>query len=526
MKKTVKKLAAVGLTLTSVMSLAACGNKDNSSSKKEATKPEKFSVMMDNTVVIEDNGGQAFRDQLEEALDLKGCIEWIQPDHSGYYDQVAQAFTSTSTMPDVVILSADKYAVYAQSGLLWDMTDAWNNSETKNSGRLISTANAVYDSLVVNGGEGTKGMYGFTATRGNGCVTFVKKAWLKDAGYDDAYIKKLGTESISWNDYYSMLKKMQETKGRAVISAPGYVSDEAPYTNYLPEFYAGANFTFYKDSTGKYVDGFSEKAMETALQRIQNGVKDGIIDKESDGQKTSGARDKFYGKKGTSVETGVFTYWAGTWKQTIIDNLASNKLDTELVTMMPIKELGKYQERLSPVWSITTACDNPEGVFTYFIDKFLDGGEVQTLWTYGAKGTHWDDKAESVTIQGNEDKPTTYKEGEFHFLPSPQTPTSLMKKNHIDPSLSLGTFKDKDPGASSVSEIAKTDEQFFADHSEVVTPLPATDEYVELIGDINTCRKSIVGKVAIGTLSPADGIAEYKKTVGDKVEKVLASYNK
>ena len=35
---------------------------------------------------------------------------------------------------------------------------------------------------------------------------------------------------------------------------------------------------------------------------------------------------------------------------------------------------------------ITSACQNPEGVFKYFIDPILDGGEVQTLWQYGVEG--------------------------------------------------------------------------------------------------------------------------------------------
>ena len=34
----------------------------------------------------------------------------------------------------------------------------------------------------------------------------------------------------------------------------------------------------------------------------------------------------------------------------------------------------------------------------YFIDTMLDGGDIQTAWQYGAKGTHWDDKAETVTL--------------------------------------------------------------------------------------------------------------------------------
>ena len=70
----------------------------------------------------------------------------------------------------------------------------------------------------------------------------------------------------------------------------------------------------------------------------------------------------------------------------------------------------------------------------------LDGGDIQTAWTYGAKATHWDDKAETVTLAENKGT-FEYKEGEFHFLPSPEKPSTLMSKNHIDPILSLAKFK-------------------------------------------------------------------------------------
>lgn len=526
MKKTVKKLAAVGLTLTSVMSLVACGNSasNNSSStdKKEVTKPTSFKVMIDGTVVTESNGGQAFRDQLEEALDLKGAIEWVQPDHSGYYEQISIAFNSQSSMPDVVILSSDYYAQYAANDMLWNMTDAWNASETKNSGRLIDTAQNVYDSLMVNGADGTKAMYGFTAARGNGCVTYVKQAWAEKAGVD---VNKLTNEQLTWTEYYDMLKKMKDAYGHYVISAPGFVSDEAPYTNYLPEFFQKANYTFYKDSTGKYVDGFSTQDMQDALTRIATAVSDGVLDKESVTNTTSDARNKFKSTD-AAVESGVFTYWAGTWSNTLRNYLSTAKLDNKLIELNPIKELGSYVERLSPVWCITTHAENPEGIFTYFIDKMLDGGDVQTLWTYGAKGTHWDTKAESVTLSGKEDKPTEYKEGEFHFLPSPEKPTSLMSKNNIDPLLSLGKFSSTDPGAKVLVEVSKTSMDHFANNSKVATPVDINETYTENIGTINAKRKELVAKVATGDMTAKEAMDDYTKNVGKEVEAVLKSLNK
>lgn len=532
MKKTVKKLAAVGLTLTSVMSLVACGNNPStpgntdgagaagSTGAKEVVMPKSFTVLVDNTVVTETNGAQAFYTYLKGLLgDGTIDIKWVRPDHSGYYDAVGNAFNATDTMPDVVLLSADYYALYASSGYLWDMTDAWNASETKNSGRLISTANNIFDSLKVPGLDGQSRMYGFSPYRGNGCCTYVKKTWLEAAGMQ---VSDVEGKTLTFDQYYDMLKKMQAAKNSVVISAAGYIGNEAPYTNYLPEFYQKAQYTFYKGADGKYVDGFAQKEMQDALTRIQTAVKDGVLDKESVNNSTANARDKFY-----ADNTGVFTYWAGTWANTLKVNLETKGLDSTLIALNPIKELGTYVERIAPAWCITTHAENPEGIFKYFIDTMLDGGDVQTAWEYGAKGTHWDTKAETVTVKGKEDQGKTYTEGQFHMLPSPEKPASLMQKNHIDPILALATFKNgTDPGAASMTEIAKKNGEFFAANSAVVTPVPYTDAMADNISDINKQRNIIVAAVANGEMSAADGIKEYQSKVGNKVDAVLKSLNK
>lgn len=525
MKKTVKKLTAVGLTLTSVMGLVACGSDSgsstSSSSSKEVTKPDKFTVMADSTIVTETNGAEAFYAYLKDLTGLD--IEWKRPDHSGYYDAVANAFNSDDTMPDVVLLSSDYYALYASNGFLWNMTDAWANSETKKSGRLIDTADNVLSALMVNGEDGTQAMYGFSPYRGNGCCTYIKKAWLDKAGIDSS---KLADEQMNFETYYGILKKLAASAGHYVISSPGFVSNEAPYTNYLPEFFQKASYTFYKDSSGKYVDGFAEKAMEEALQRIQTAVNDGVIDKESVNNSTANARDKFYSTD-ASAESGVFTYWAGTWAYTLKTNLKNKGLDDELIAIKPISELGSYVERIAPCWCITTAAKNPEGIFKYFIDTMLDGGDIQTAWEYGAKGTHWDTKAETVTLQGKEDQGKEYTEGTFHMLPSPEKPNSLMQKNHIDPILALAKYKNgTDPGSATMSDAAISNGEFFAKNSKVATPLPMTTELSENITDINQARNYVVAQVALGNMTVSEGMNYYKTTVGSLSDTVVKSLNK
>ena len=515
MRKTVKKLTAVGLTLTSVMGLVACGNNGASTENKSTVdwanveKPEAFTVMVDGTVPQMEEWGDKFDEQLKELTGLDFTV--TRPDHNSYYDAVANSMLDASAMPDVIILSSDYLALYASQGLLWDMTDAWNNSATKASGRLVSDAEKIMEANYVKGVDGEKALYGFVPARGNGCCTYVKEAWATAAGYTKADLQK----QMTYDEYYTMLKKMKEAKGvDYVISAPGFYSKEVPYTNYLPEFYQNAQFTFYYDQAeGKYVDGFSAKEMKAALQRIQDAVKDGLINKESSTKTTATARNDFKSSD-VKTESGVFTYWAGQWAETLRGYLKSAGLDDSLIPMLPVKELGKYAERLSPSWCITSHAaetGKAEGIFKYFLDKMLDGGDIQTLWEYGPKGYYYNVK----------------DDGSFEFLGKKTNPKTLYSKAHLDCNLVLAGYADgkKDPGkADQPANVIESSEMFFK-NSQLVDSPAMTEEVGKLVGDINTQRYTVVDKVARGEWTVDEGMKQYTDTVGSKVDAALKSLN-
>ena len=535
MKKTLKKFAAVGLTLTSVVGLVACGSKNNTTDNKKETvdwasveKPGKFTVMVDGTVVQETNGAAEFYKYYKELTGLD--IEWIRPDHSSYADSVKNTFAS-GDLPDVVLLNSDYLANFASNGYLWDMTDAWEQSATKNSGRLTDMADAVMSGNVLAGPDGTKALYGFSPTRGNGCCTYVKASALKAAGLDP---DKVANETMTYDQYYDMLKKIQAASPNKnyVISTSGFVAGgnkpEAPYTNYLPEFYQDAQFTFYlKD--GKYVDGFSEEAMQKAMDRLKTAIADKILDPATQNASTKEARNKFTNKD-ANLASSVFTYWAGTWDKNLT-KLLPDQTDS-LVPIKPIKEVGKYVERLAPAWAITYKAyedGKAEGIFKYFIDTMLDGGDIQVAWEYGAKGTHWDDKEETYTVagkDGKEGKTYTAKEGEFHNLPSPETPSTLTTKNHIDPDLAIAGFGDKeDPGHKAQDPIITECYKMFNANCEMVEVLPTTDVLSNNITDINTKRVEVLSQVVLGTKTYDEAMADYNNQVGAKVTAVIESLN-
>ena len=475
-----KKLVALMLALALCLSMVAVS--------ASADDTIKITIFVDGTIPDQNNGRDQFEARWEE-LHPGFDLEIIQPDHSAYYDVMQQRMSNPQDWPDVLILSSTYYVDYASAGALWDMTEAWENSQTKNSGRF--TGDNVFEGLKVDGK-----LYGFAPTRGNGCVTYVKKAWMDECGITEA--------PTTYDAYIAMLKAFTEKYGTYAVSAAGFIGNEAPFINYLPEFYQDAYPYFVQQEDGTWVDGFTQDNMKAALQRIQDAVKDGLIDQETLTNKTSDARNKFYDDK-----FGVFTYWAGTWATNLKTNLEANGKSGELVVLKPLEGLPPYFDRVPPVWCITTACKEPQKVFDAFIDTMLDGGDTQMLFTYGPEEVYWSTKAGTVLEK-------EYADGEFHMLENLEKPGALYTKCHIDPMLALASFADGyyDPKEESVQPEAKAASELFNANSRLASLVPETPEMTELNGELTTLKGEIIADIALGNITVEEGYARFESDGG------------
>lgn len=497
------------LAVSAAALLGGCGENGGGASSEVDEDgiaiPDKITIMCDGTVFTKENGQEEFIERWEEINGNKIELEIIQPDHDAYYDVLGQTMAS-GDWPDVVLLSSTYYVGYAQEGALWDMTEAWENSGLKASGRINNAE--LIDGIRVDGK-----LYGMPTQRGNGCVTYVKKAWLDNCGLD---------VPTNYEEYLEMLDAFTtgDPDGNGVngdtyaVSAAGLIGVEEPYINYLPEFYQDAYPAFYKNDDGEWVDGFTEDAMKEALQRLKDAYEKGYIDKETLTNGTNDCRTKFYEDK-----FGVFTYWAGTWATNLKVNLENNGLSGELVALPPIEEVGTYLDRRTGAWAITSKCENPEGVFKYFIETMLDGDEMQVLWTYGVEGVHWSTKAE--TVCGN-----TYEEGEFHMLESRETPGTQYTKNHLDSMLCISDFADEDPGAAQVAEEARASQQTFNDNSRIAPEVVSTDEMSQYNGDLTTLKNSIIADIVTQGFSVEEGYDRFENEGGAEwSEMIVESLN-
>lgn len=455
-------------------------------------KPDKITVMVDGTVFTQENG----RDEFEKAWEaLTGIeLEITQPDHTAYYDVVGQTFAS-GDWPDVILLGSTYYPGYAAEGVLWDMTEAWNNSELKASGRI--TDESVIEGLKIDGS-----LYGFAPARGNGCVTYVKQSWLDNVNME---------APTNYEEYIAMLEAFStgDPDGNGIdgdtygVSAAGLIGAEAPYINYLPEFYQDAYPSFYQNEAGEWVDGFTEDAMGEALLRLQEAYQNGYIDRETLTNATSDCRTKFYEDK-----FGVFTYWAGIWATNLKTNLENNGLSGDLVALEPIAEVGTYIDRVPPTWCITNSAQNPEGVFTYFIETMLDGGDIQFLWQYGVEGVHW-------STEGEELLDVTYADGEFHMLENMEVPGTLYTKNHFGSDTALAPIDQReDPADKTLQPEAIESLAIFNSNSRMAQLVVSTDAMSEYNGDLTTLKNELIALVVTQGVSVEEAMARFESEGG------------
>ncbi len=543
-----KKLLSVLLTAAMVASLVGCGGgaeeapaettektettATETTEKAETTettetteqaeaepyKLDKLVMVVNGTLTATvDNGQAEFEKQWEDAVGVD--LEIQQLDHSGYVDAVGRLFAG-GDYPDVIIMSADMYAQYAPTGLLWDMTEAYENADFQ----ARMTLPTINEGLKRDGK-----LYGFAPTYGNGCVTYVKKAWLDACGINADDIK-------TYDDYYAMLKKFHDedpdgngTNGDTYgVVAAGFIGNEAPYINYLPEFWQDAYPALVQDESGAWIDGFQTDATKAALLRLQQAYADGCIDPESLTASTKIAREKWFSNDQTG-SSGAFTYWAGTWYQNLTDSLVKNEVDSELVQLPPIAEVGKYINREAPVWCIIDDGDGDnareQAVFDAFIETMMDGDVVQTLWTYGAEDVHWSIHAEEFTTNPDDPekkKDYKYEEGQFHLKQSPNDPNTVWKKNHLDDALVVCPLTN---GYKDQSELAAAGNKFFTENCKDAPISPVSETYTNESGTIYDAKLAVITEVVVNGGDVDAAMETYVSTVGSIIDQCLAELN-
>ena len=542
MKKKLLSLAACAAML-----LAGCGGSTDTAATPSGSIDENgeyvletLNIIVDGTIIATVDAGQAeFIQQWEEAVSEKLghpiTLKINQLDHSNYSQTIAKTLATSQPgdpeYPDAMIMSASMLRQYQTTGLLWNLKDAYENADFRSKVVLPK----VNENIRTEDGA----QYGFAPTYGNGCVTYIKKSWLDAVGKTVDDIK-------TFDDYYELLTAFTKddpdgdgtNKTYGVVAAGFGKMDEAPYINYMPEFWQGAYPSFYKKADGTWVDGFTEQATIDALARLNKGFVDGVIDPQTEDFGTKQAREKFFSNDQTTSE-GVFTYWAGTWLRTLTDNLSKNDVKDkdgnpeELVQLPPIKEItdtwGGYLNREAPVWVILDDGDGndarEQAVFDALFETMLDGDRVQTLWTYGAEDVHWSTKAEDFVLNADDAekrKEYSYADGEFHLRPNPNDPNSLWKKNHLD---SVLVIRKLENGFADDDELVTAGNTFFTENCVDAPAAASSETLTNVESDLVAKRQELMNLAVAGKITPEDAIQQYLDQYGDVSATIVEELN-
>ena len=542
MKKKLLSLAACAAML-----LAGCGGSTDTAAPASGSVDEngnyvleKLNIIVDGTITATVDAGQAeFISQWEEAVGEKLGhpieLHINQLDHSNYSQTIAKTLATSQPgdpeYPDAMIMSASMLRQYQTTGLLWDLKDAYENAAFRSKVVLTN----VNESIRTAEGQ----QFGFAPTYGNGCVTYIKKSWLDAIGKTVDDIK-------TFDDYYAMLKAFKENdpdgdgtdKTYGVVAAGFGKMDEAPYINYMPEFWQGAYPSFYQKKDGTWVDGFTEQATIDALGRLNKGFTEGVIDPQTEDFGTKQAREKFFSNDQTTSE-GVFTYWAGTWLRTLTDNLEKNDVKDKdgnpetLVQLAPIKEIentwGGYLNREAPVWVILDDGDGnnarEQAIFDALFETMLDGDRVQTLWTYGAEDLHWSTKAEDFVLNPDDAekrKEYSYADGEFHLRPNPNDPNSLWKKNHLDAVLVIRPLEN---GFVDNDELVTEGNTFFTTHMVDAPAAASSETLTNVESDLVAKRQELMNLAVAGKITPEEAVQQYLDQYGDASAQIVEELN-
>lgn len=497
-----KKVCSLAVASTLALSVVSCGgeetttNTENTDSQNtqtstetstEVTKPEHIEAIVD-SVFGTDMDPASWQPWVDKYKELTGIdITFTKPVHNEYYQQLSLAFTS-GEIPDVAEINCAYYPTYSNNGALWNMTQAWEESDLKKSGTVDE---AYVDALRIDGE-----LYGFPRTRGGGAVTYVRQDWLDNLGLEIP---------TNYEEFHAVLEAFtyDDPDGNGIddtygITMPGLVNVEAPYAVYQREYFQDAEPDFYQKEDGTWVDGMLEPEMIDALQRMKDDYQAGLMDKEVVTNKTSTARDKVY-----SSQAGVFNYWAGNWSEKLHTNLTAQAPEGVLVPIPAIEETH-YVETAPPAIAITSVAENPEGIFKYLIEYSHDGGEGQMLFTHGVQDVNY-----------------TLNDGVFEKLPDPENPLVPYEKAWYSNEISINTWDDP---------MALTDRQSESldrlTENRVIAPLsPTNDVITQEQPQLVTIRDRIIANVVTGDLTPEEGIAQYKEEGQVHIDAILNSLN-
>ena len=121
-----------------------------------------------------------------------------------------------------------------------------------------------------------------------------------------------------------------------------------------------------------------------------------------------------------------------------------------------------------------------------------DGGEGQVLFQSGVEGVHWQQS-------GNNIDP----------LPTISKPAEAFRKAWLTPWLALTPMSATEKSLDASQEVTDSLAVVSA-NAKNISVFPVSEQRTMITSDLTTTRENILSRVAMGQLTPEEGMAEYK----------------
>ncbi|MDR0473460.1 MAG: extracellular solute-binding protein [Treponema sp.] len=479
-----KSAILCSLILVAALLAVSCQKKPAASTGAASggiVKPEVITVMGTVMAVGDEVGGLQFRQQFEKLTGIK--LEFIKPIHN-QYDQSVQLVFQSNDIPDIIEPpAAPIFVSLAVNGALHDLTDLYYASPITNGAHLY-----VVDTIKIGGR-----LYAVPGSHGNGCLTFIRQDWLDQLGL---------AMPTNWDEFYNVMVQFRDRNPAgagqrtipfiaAGVMDPMYTRDFYPGRNTQPGFYIKDN---------KIVEGMYEADTLTGFRRLAQAYREGLLDQECITFTTSAMRDKFY-----TGNVGMCSYWAGTWNEQLQNNLEINVPTAKVEPMPPIRGTILIDRPAAEAMAIPSASNNPAGLFKYYIETALDRGPGQLLFTHGVEGVHW-----------------TREGGQYRKLPQLDNPAQLSLKTMFNAYITAYPWDDPFPW----TDLIRRSTDIFTANAQpdrLMTPDPSI---TTVMAELSTARAELVARIVMGTITPEDGVAQYRRQYDRQVQECLTILNK
>lgn len=408
---TVSRLIRILLCILS-LSVCSCSPSNSRQASDRAVNPvpaeqlpsvesPRISAMLNN--ILQDWEGQdAFA---EEFFTLSGVqLEIIQPPHQSYSDRVFLQLASNQ-VPDIIEVLPEYLPRLIQAELIIPL-----NKLIDKSVYLDDIDPSYLESVRHPDGN----IYGFSARDGGGNVTYIRADWLENMGLQMPRNQEELLACMEAFTYGDPNRSGQD-------DTYAYTDIAAASQDWYNRLLMGKGYVeiYYNEEQKRWIDGFTTEESIKAYARIRNLYQRGLIDPDFHTNTTYSARTKFI-----NGQVGIFTYWANHWARNLQDRSEAADTPDARIRVLPPFGDTRYLVRIPPVLVISAESQQPELVFREFIDKQYDKGPVQTLFTYGVQGTHWD-----------------IVEGRMQFLSNPLDPYQAdFIRSYVPPGSSLNDW--------------------------------------------------------------------------------------